>query len=154
MPASDKDLEFLDGTWKLIEVTRTDQQTGAVVHHYGESPIGYIMYGKDGRMMVLIARRDRATPASIAAITDAQRADLFAGFMGYTGTYRFDGKVMEHHIELAWNAVWSNTVQIRDVRKEGNRLIYTSRPSPGPNDGRMGFGTLVWEKLSNQAVTM
>jgi len=54
---------------------------------------------------------------------------------------------MEHHIDISSNEVWSGTTQIRDVKVEGDRLIYTTRPAPFFSDGKMGVFTLVWEKV-------
>ena len=106
------------------------------------------MYGKDGRMMVLIARSDRPKPENIDKITDEQRNRLFSSMISYAGTYKFDGKTIEHHIDLSWNEVWSATMQARDIKKDGDRLIYTTRPAPSPLDGTMGFATLIWERVS------
>jgi len=44
----------LSGTYKLISSTRKILETGEVKNSYGEHPSGYIMYGKDGRFLVLI----------------------------------------------------------------------------------------------------
>ena len=38
-------------------------------------------------------------------------------------------------------------MQVRDIKKDGDRLIYTTRPAPSPIDGSMGFATLIWEKV-------
>ena len=139
--------EVLDGTWKLISSKRTTVATSATVDTFGPDPQGYIMYGKDGRMMVLIARSDRPKPESIDKITDEQRNRLFSSMIAYAGTYKFDGKTIEHHIDLSWNEVWSATMQARDIKKDGDRLIYTTRPAPSPLDGTMGFATLIWERV-------
>jgi Lipocalin-like domain len=139
--------ETLDGTWKLISAQRTNQATGATIDTLGPNPQGFVMYGKDGRMMVLIVQSDRPRAESIDKLTDQQRQRLFGTMLAYTGTYKFDGKTIEHHIDLSWNEIWSGTVQIRDVKKDGDRLIYTTRPAPSPIDGSMGFATVVWEKL-------
>jgi Lipocalin-like domain len=139
--------ETLDGTWKLISSKRTNQATGATTDTLGPNPQGFVMYSKDGRMMVLIVQGDRPRADSIEKLTDQQRQRLFGTMLAYTGTYRFDGQTIEHHIELSWNEVWSGTVQVRDVKKEGDRLIYTTRPAPSPIDGSMGIATVVWEKV-------
>ena len=139
--------EVLDGTWKLVSSKRTNTATGATADSFGPNPQGYIMYSKDGRVMVLMTRSDRPKPGSIDNITDEQRIRLFSSMLAYSGTYKFDGKTIEHHLDLSWNEVWSGTAQIRDVNKEGDRLIYTTRPAPSPIDGSMGFATLVWEKV-------
>jgi lipocalin-like protein len=139
--------EVLEGTWKLVSSTRTNTTTGATTDSFGPNPLGYIMYGKDGRMMVLITRSDRPKPDSTDKMTDEQRSRLFSSMLAYSGTYKFDGETIEHHIDGSWNQVWTGTTQIRNVKKDGDRLIYTTQPGPSPIDGSMGFATLVWEKV-------
>jgi hypothetical protein len=139
--------EILDGTWKLVSSTRTNTATGATVDTFGAGPKGFIMYGKDGRMMVLITRSDRPKAAGVDKLTDEQRNRLFSSMIAYAGTYKFDGQRIEHHIDLSWNEVWGGTLQVRFVKKDGERLIYTTEPSPSPVDGSMGVGTLVWERV-------
>jgi hypothetical protein len=80
------------------------------------------MYSKDGRMMVLMTRGDRPKPNSIDKITDEQRHRLFSSMLAYSGTYKFDEKVIEHHIDPSWNEVWSGTTHVRDIKKDGDRL--------------------------------
>jgi hypothetical protein len=139
--------EVLEGTWKLVSSTRTNTTTGATTDSFGPNPLGCIMYGKDGRMMVLITRSDRPKPDSTDKMTDEQRSRLFSSMLAYSGTYKFDGETIEHHIDGSWNQVWTGTTQIRNVKKDGDRLIYTTQPGPSPIDGSMGFATLVWEKV-------
>ena len=139
--------DVLDGTWKLVSSKRTNTTTGETTDTFGSDPLGYIMYSKDGRMMVLMTRSDRPKPDSIDKITEEQRSRLFSSMLAYSGTYKFDGHIIEHHIDLSWNQVWSGTTQVRDIKKDGDRLIYTTRPAPSPIDGSMGFATLVWEKV-------
>jgi hypothetical protein len=68
--------------------------------------------------------------------------------MAYGGTYTFDGKSVQHHIDISWNGAWTGTTQIRNVTKESERLVYTShRPNPFPDDGRMSTMRVVWEKV-------
>ena len=137
--------EKLAGTYKLLSSTRTLVDSGQVETYSREQ--GFITYGKDGRMLVLIVRGNRPKPESIAKMTDQQRADLFRSMTAYGGTYKFDGKTMEHHIDISWNEVWTGTIQFRDVKKEGDRLIYTTRPAPFVSDGKMSVVTTVWEKV-------
>ncbi len=139
--------ETLDGTWKLISSQRTNQATGVTTDTFGANPQGFIMYNRDGHMMVLLTQAGRPRAESIAKTTDQQRRQLYSSMIAYAGTYQFDGKTIEHHIDLSWNELWSGTVQIRDVKRDGDRLIYTTRPAPSPVDGSMGFATLVWEKV-------
>jgi hypothetical protein len=131
----------LVGTYKLVSSTRTILDTGQVETYANEQ--GFITYGDDGRMLVLLIRGDRPKPESLEKMIDQQRADLFRTLNAYGGTYHFDGKTMEHHIDISANEVWTGTTQIRDVRKEGDRLIYTTRPAPFVGDGKMSVQTLV-----------
>ena len=139
--------ETLEGTWKLISSKRTNQATGVTTDTFGTNPQGFIMYSRDGHMMVLLTQTGRPRADSIEKMTDQQREQLYSSMIAYAGTYKFDGKTIEHHIDISWNELWSGTVQVRDVKKDGNRLIYTTRPAPSPVDGSMGFATLVWEKV-------
>jgi hypothetical protein len=65
----------------------------------------------------------------------------------YAGTYKFDGTTIEHNIEISMNEVWSGTKQLRIVRRDGDRLIYSTPPFPFHTDGKMSVNTLVWEKV-------
>ena len=135
----------LAGTYKLISRSRVLVDTGQV-QTFGQVQ-GFITYGNDGRMLVLIVEGNRPKPESLAKMTDQQRAELFRTMNAYGGTYKFDGKTIEHHIDISHNAVWTGTTQIRDVKKEGDKLIYTTRPAPFVGDGKMSVITLVWEKV-------
>jgi len=139
--------EDLAGTYRLVSSTRKILDTGEVLDTYGKHPTGYIMYGKDGRMLALIVRDDRPKPASIEKATPEQQAALFRSMIAYGGTYKFDGKSIEHHIDISWNELWTGTTVIRDIRKEGDKLIYTTRPAPFSGDGKMSVTTLIWEKV-------
>jgi hypothetical protein len=63
------------------------------------------------------------------------------------GTYKFDGTTIEHNIEISMNEVWSGTKQVRSVKRDGDRLIYSTPPFPFHTDGKMSVNTLVWEKV-------
>jgi len=135
------------GTYKLISSTRKILDTGEVTDTDGKDPKGFIMYGKDGRMMGLIVYSERPKLESVDKITDQQRADLFRTMAAYGGTYKFDGNTVEHHIDISWNEMWTGTTVVRDIKKEGEKLIYTARPAPFRGDGKMSVVTLVWEKV-------
>ena len=138
--------EELPGTYKLISSTRTIQETGEVKDSYGKQPKGYIMYGKDGRMLVLITYEGRPTP-SRTDMTDKDRADQYRTLNAYGGTYTLHGDWIEHHIDIAANETRVGSTEIREVKRDGNRLIYTTKPQPFSADGKMSVITLVWEKM-------
>ena len=98
----------LYGTWRLVSSVTTVLSTGEKYNALGKAPLGYITYGPEGRMQVIIVSDQRSRPghAAIAAMTDQERKDLLMTLTAYAGTYIFDGKTVTHHIELSWNQVW------------------------------------------------
>src|ERR1700731_4608305 len=80
----------LAGTYRLISSSTKHLDTGEDVPDEGAK--GSIMYGADGRMLVLITYGDRPTAESSAKLTDHQRLQLFRTMLSYGGTYEFDGK--------------------------------------------------------------
>ena len=137
----------LPGTYKLISSTRTIVETGEVKDSYGKHPKGYVMYGSDGRMLLLITHEGRPTP-SRTDMTDQDRADQYRTLNGYGGTYTFHGDRIEHHIDIAVNETRVGSTEIREVKRDGNRLIYTTKPQPFSADGKISVITLVWEKMN------
>jgi Lipocalin-like domain len=135
----------LSGTYRLVSEQRTIVDTGEVIST--TSSQGYISYGADGRMIVLIVRNPRPKPEGAEKITDQQRIDLFRTITAYAGTYKFDGSTIEHSIEISMNEVWSGTKQLRTVKLEGERLVYTTPPFPFHLDGKMSINSLVWERV-------
>jgi hypothetical protein len=133
------------GTYRLVSEQRTIVDTNEVIPGTGAQ--GYITYGDDGHMIVLIVRQPRPRPEGADKITDQQRIDLLRTMTAYAGTYKFDGTTIEHNIEISMNEVWSGTKQVRSVTRDGDRLIYSTPPFPFHTDGKMSINTLVWEKV-------
>jgi hypothetical protein len=139
--------EDLTGTYKLISSKRKIVETGEVLDTWGKNPKGFITYGKDGRMLALIVTDDRPRPESVDKITDQQRVQLFRTMTAYGGTYEFDGKTVQHHVDISWNEVWTGTTVVRELNREGDKLVYSSPAAPFSSDGRMSVVTLIWEKV-------
>jgi Lipocalin-like domain len=136
------------GTWKLVSEHRKILDTGEMIDtNRGVTPLGFITYGKDGRVMVLLVRGVRPKPASLDTMTDQQGAELFRSMLAYAGTYTFDGTTVQHHIDISWNELWTGTTLVRDVQKDGDRLVYTTRPAPFSGDGKVSSSIVVWEKV-------
>jgi hypothetical protein len=140
--AADDDLV---GTYRLVVEQRTIVDTGEVVPV--KDPQGYVTYGSDGRMMVIIVRRPRPKPESIEKTTDQERADLLRTLTAYAGTYKFNGSEVEHHIDISMNETWTGTKQVRSVKRDGERLVYTTPPFRFHTDGKLSVNMLVWEKI-------
>ena len=137
----------LYGTWKLISSQRVILETGERVDSFGPNPTGYITYGRDGRMMTIVVQGDRKNAQSIDKLTDQDRSELFKSMAAYGGTYKFYGDRIEHFIDISWNEIWTGTVVVRDVKIDGDRLVYTTKPGPFSLDGKISVNTLVWEKV-------
>ncbi len=138
--------ESLIGTYRLISSQRVILDTGEKEDSYGKNPQGFITYGADGRMMVIIVRSDRVKPAGVD-IPDQQRAELHRSMAAYGGTYKLVDDRVEHQIDISWNEVWTGTTVVRDIKRDGERLILTTKPAPFNRDGKMSVNTLVWEKV-------
>lgn len=135
--------EEVYGTWKLISNQIKVLEAGEVRDfETGVALSGYINYGPDHRMLGLLVRGNRPKPESVQKITYQQRVDLITTMVSYGGTYKLDGSSMYHYIDISWNQIWTGTTQIREVKREGNKLIYTTRPAPlvgsGADDGKNG----------------
>ena len=143
----------LEGAYRLVSSTRTIVATGEVEDSFGSQPTGYILYGADHRMMVLIVRAQRPK-ATFATMTPADKAGLFDTMAAYGGTYSFDGRTVTHHIDISWNGILTGTDVVRSVAVEGDRLIYTTGPGPAPTDGKISTSKLVWERVRSAPTTV
>ena len=137
--------EEIYGTYRLIRVTQQFLHTGDVVTSTTDK--GFITYGRNGRMTVIIVGHDRPKPETLEKMTDQHRIALYRSLVAYGGTYKFDGKTMEHYVDISWNEMWTGTTQFRDVRKDGELLSISTHPAPSARDGRMAVTTLLWEKV-------
>jgi len=75
----------LTGSYQLISSSTKHLDTGEAVPDEGAK--GFIMYGADGRMLVLITYGDRPRAESSAKLTDHERIQLFRTMLAYGGTY-------------------------------------------------------------------
>ncbi len=140
--------ERLWGTWRLVSFTRTITATGETSDVFGKEPHGYITYGPDGRMMALLVKSGRPRPDDVEKMTDAQRAELFRTMVAYAGSYTVEGDAVIHHIDVSANQNWTGSSQLRHVKFEGDRLILTTAPGPSSFDGKVGVGTLTFERVA------
>ena len=145
--ASAANKEDLYGTWRLVSDVRQDVATGVKTDNWGKAPHGYLTYGRDGRMNVIVVGEQRPKPADLAKLSDGDRAALFKTMLAYAGTFSFDGATVTHHIEISWNENWTGTDQMRHARIVGRSLYITTDPMPSPIDGKLIVAILTWEKL-------
>jgi hypothetical protein len=149
VPAHALDARDLHGTWKLLSSSTKELDSSQERDTLGPNPNGYITYGADGRMMTVATSRDRPNAGDTSKLTEEVRAKLQRSMWAYAGTYTVQGDSVIHKIETSWNEIWNGTTMIRDIRKrEDGRLIFTTKPQKGNQNGKMEILTLVWEKVN------
>jgi hypothetical protein len=136
------------GTWKLVSYVREELPPGAKSDVMGAHPSGYINYGRDGRMIVMIVGSDRKKPAGAVATPDEAEA-LIKSMLAYAGTYTIDSetKTVTHHIDISWDQPRTGTDHVRSYKLEGNHFTLTTEPSTDPATGKKTVRTLIWERL-------
>lgn len=117
--------EFV-GTWRAVSWHRRTVATGQMDGMgLGPDPEGFISYGVDGLMSVILVKRDRPPPAT-ALPTDSEKLRLFDSMTAYAGTYTVNTDHLVHHIDVAWNQSWVGTDLVRYFKMEGDLLTLTS----------------------------
>ena len=139
--------DALYGTWRLVSFTTEEVSSGRTEEAFGKAPGGFINYGCDGRMFVLMVKQGRPNPVDPVTMTDQERAELFRTMISYGGTYTLEGTTITHHIDVSWNQNWTGTDQVRNARIEDHMLILATNPQVSPIDGKVGIGVLTWEKV-------
>jgi Lipocalin-like domain len=145
-PAFADDKDKLVGTWKLVSAVSEDLSTGQKTNIYKGTPVGFIAYSPDGRIMTVIVDADRKKPAGAVATAPEAEA-LFRSMAAYAGTYTIKGNQVIHRPDASWNETWTGTDQVRDYKFDGDLLSLSTAPSPSPFTGAMSVRTLVWEKI-------
>lgn len=143
--ASAQPEDRLFGTWRLMGFTAQIVPTGENVSAFGNAPQGYLTYGRDGRMFVMIVKESRPKRSDLTQMTDGERLELFNTMVAYGGTFKVDGNRIVHEVDISWNENWTGTKQVRRFRLEGRELVLTQDPQVGP-DGRRASAELRWER--------
>ena len=139
----------LMGTWRLVSYVGEEVASGATSDVMGAHPAGYLSYGRDGRMMVIIVGSDRKRPVGPVA-TPEEAAALIRSMLAYAGTYTVDAaaRTVTHHVELSWDQARTGESFLRTYRLQGDRLTLITTPSNDPATGRKTVRTVTWERLS------
>jgi lipocalin-like protein len=142
--------DALVGTWKLVSATDTFGK-GEIKAAFGKNPTGFLTYTQDGRMMAIISHEGRkplSVPDYIAAPLE-ERAEAFATFIAYAGTYTLQSGRVIHHVQVASLQNLFGSDQVRTVvNLEGGRL--TLRTPPFLKDGKMVTTELTWERVTEK----
>jgi hypothetical protein len=119
------------GPWNLLAMEATSQD-GAVMHPFGESPTGMILYDPSGYMFYIAMRSDRGNFESgdVLGGTPEEKVAAFESFDAYNGTYEvnIDDQIITHTVEASRTPNWKGTKQVRHFRLSGNKLIIETPP--------------------------
>jgi hypothetical protein len=127
------DASALIGSWKMDSWARTSVSTGACSDALGPTPIGYIAYHADGRMMATVFRRDRPDPGD-GAWAETEKARLFDDMLAYVASYTLEGDRVVHHVDGSWNPKWHGALS-RPFELAGDRLVNSGAPGIDPATG-------------------
>jgi len=137
----------LVGAWRLVSWTIEYPASGRVTQPFGAAPEGLLMYTADGHMSAAMQRpgRARLSRADPNAVSDAEKATAFAGYLQYSGTWSVaDGNVV-HAVELAINPNLIGTRQVRHVSLEHDRLeLRAEEPLESP--GQVRRHRILWRR--------
>ncbi len=128
-PSDDKLRGALLGSWRLVAAEREEVPSGAKTAYLGDNPAGYLHYMADGRMLALITREGRKTPAGKFA-NAAEAEALIRSMIAYGGTFECRDNHVLHHYDISWNQSFTGTEQRRSVTLEGNASPCRHRPRP------------------------
>ena len=134
------------GTWALKSYTVKDLESGQEKNDFGLHPSGYLSYGPDCRMYVILLKENRKAPAELTP-TDQEKIELYSGLIAYAGSYTVDGDKFIHHIDASWNQAWTGTTVVRQFKIEGNSLQVRTMPAKNPLTGRQSTAVLVYTKV-------
>ena len=142
----------LVGAWRLISWTIEYPASGRVTQPFGAVPEGLLMYSADGHMSAALQRpgRARLSRADPGAVSDAEKATAFAGYLQYSGTWSVAGGDVVHAVELAMNPNLVGTRQVRHVSLDGDRLeLGAEEPLEAP--GQVRRHRILWRRARQSA---
>lgn len=137
--------ERLIGCWRTLSWARDRLDGGPSHDALGPQPLGHTQYGSDGRVMVLVLRRNRQCPVN-ALPTEAEKRALFESMFAYAGRYQIELDCVIHELDATWNERWTGISQIRPLRFDGERLVYTSPATVSPMDGPACTHAMAFER--------
>lgn len=145
VPAQDTAAQIV-GVWKLKSWENTEIESKKVYKAYGETPNGYYVFTKGGRVFSNVFDSNRVPPAADAP-TDAERAALFRSMLVSTGTYKLDGNKLTYTYDGSWIQRLNGTSQVRIVEIKGNTLTYSAPAARSNQTGLQVVFTAVFEKV-------
>lgn len=134
----------LVGSWSLVSLTVT--KSGNEVEALGPHPHGQLIFGSDGRYVLVGLRADLPKFVSENRLTGTAEENqrIVQGHVAHFGTYSVDPaeQVIVFHIQNSTFPNWNGDVQRRPFTLEGDRLTYIT-------PGSFGYGAskVVWQRM-------
>jgi len=141
----------LVGAWRLVSWTIEYPATGRVTQPFGAAPEGLLVYSVGGHMSAAMQRpgRARLSRADPHAVSDAEKATAFAGYLHYAGTWSVADGCVIHVVELALNPNLIGTRQVRRVTLAGDALeLGAEEPLETPGQSRRH--RIAWRRAPQQ----
>jgi hypothetical protein len=132
------------GSWSLVSLTVTI--SGSEVEALGPHPHGQLIFGSDGRYVLVGVRADLRKFALDSRLsgTAEENQRIVQGNFAHFGTYTVDpaGRVLVFHIQNSTFPNWDGDVQRRPFTLDGDRLTYIT-------PGSFGYGAskVVWQRM-------
>lgn len=118
--------QSLVGTYKVI--SQDVEVGGSATQPLGKTPHGYLVLTPTCAVFFITAE-NRKFGTSID-----EKTALFDTLVGWSGTYRVEGKKLIVKVDASWVENWNGKDQVRNWALSGNRLTFTSDPMPFPRD--------------------
>ncbi len=119
------------GPWNLLALEAINED-GKVMHPFGDSPTGMILYDPSGFMFYIAMRSDRANfdSGDVLGGTPEEKLAAFESFDAYSGTYEvsFDEQIIIHTVTASRSPNWKGTKQVRHFQLSGKRLKIETPP--------------------------
>jgi len=131
------------GTWSLVSLTEV--RSGTATELLGPHPRGQLIFGSDGRYVLLVLRSDlpKFADGNRESSTAQENKALVDGSVAHFGTYTIDsaGQSIVFHIQKSTFPNWDGETQRRPFTLTGDRLTYMTPGSFG-----YGASTVVWQR--------
>jgi hypothetical protein len=134
----------LIGSWSLVSLTVF--RSGSEVEVLGPRPHGQLIFGSDGRYVIVGLRADLPKFAADDRLSCSaeQNQRIVQGSIAHFGTYTVDssGQAIVFHIQNSTFPNWDGDVQRRPFTLDGDRLTYVT-------PGSFGYGAskVSWQRM-------
>lgn len=139
--------EDILGTWKLERMSAWVDGKEFDPAPYGTDPLGFIHYLPGNRMAAVVAYGGRKLiQGDRLEASIEERAEAYATFVSYAGTYRIEGNHIIHSIEVS---AYQNEVgkdQVRLFKRIGDKLHFETLPIL--RAGKQQVYKVVWAPLA------